>query len=75
MEPTSEREVLAIAALEADTDQYMCVICGRPRRHNYCPSKGRGKVIHKVLRRDTLSMELQVYLYLLAIPRRGDRNV
>jgi hypothetical protein len=73
MEPTSERELLAIATLEQDTDPYICIVCGRPRRHKYCPIKGRGKVDHKVLARDSISLEMQVYLFLLGIPRRGDK--
>ena len=71
MEPTSEAETLALSALENDPDPYICIECGRPRRHNYCPAKGRGKVDHKVLLRSSVDIELQVYLYLLAAPKRN----
>ena len=70
MEPTSEAELLALSALQNDPDPYICIVCGRPRRHNYCPAKGRGKVDHKVLLRSSVDIEMQVFLFLLATPKR-----
>lgn len=72
-EPTNQAEQLALAELTNHQGANFCIVCGRPRRHKYCPIKGRGGIDHKVIERNKLSLEMQLYLYLLGPTRRGKR--
>lgn len=71
-----EGEILiAQEVLQGNRMLYWCILCGRPRRKNYCPVAARtGKARHNVVLRSTISPNDQLASYLFQGPVIADKE-